>query len=135
MKRARVVLSTEGRRVACRVMAEALLFHQVEVVAMCVGAKHWHALVRFRPLGVGFSGKWLDRDARRLIGIAKKRSAWILGKEGLVRPGGVWGARCRCRPVKDRSHQVNVARYIWEHRKQGAAVWIISKERGTSGRR
>ena len=32
-------------------MGESLLADQVELVDLCVGAKHWHVLARFLPLG------------------------------------------------------------------------------------
>jgi hypothetical protein len=117
MKRARVVLTPEQRVVACRVFGQALMIQRVELVELCVGAKHWHGLMRF-PFNV-------DRapSARKLIGVAKKHSARALSDAGLVAGGGVWAARCRCRPVKDRAHQINIVRYIRQHAKSGAAVW------------
>lgn len=126
MRRERVVLDPEARDIAVRVMVEAFHYHRVEVVALCVGARHWHALLRFRPPG-DLSSE--DRDARKLIGIAKKRSAQALSDAGLVPAGGVWGVRFRIQPVKDRAHQVNITRYIHKHAQQGAAVWSIFDQR------
>ena len=51
MKRERVKRTPEQRAVACRVIVESLLFHQVEVLAVAVSAKHWHVLARFHELG------------------------------------------------------------------------------------
>src|SRR5438093_3751255 len=42
MKRQRVVLTPEQRAFACRAMVGALLSLAVEVIAFCVGGKHWH---------------------------------------------------------------------------------------------
>src|SRR4029078_2636377 len=44
MKRDRVTLSPAARALAANVFAEALLYHNVELIDLCVGAKHWHAL-------------------------------------------------------------------------------------------
>src|SRR5947209_1503154 len=75
MKRQRVVLTPEQREIACRLMVQALLFHNVELVDLCVGAKHWHVLARFRPMGQPLTRDWWKREPRHLMGIAKKRSA------------------------------------------------------------
>jgi hypothetical protein len=123
MKRDRVILSPAARELACKVFAEALLFHQVELIDLCVGAKHWHALARFHPLGQGYVTK--DRSARHLIGIAKKRSARALSDQGLVQPGGTWAVRCKVKPIADRAHELRVARYIWRHVTKGAAVYSV----------
>ena len=122
MKRARVVLNPEQRGIACRVMVEALLYHKVEVLSFCVGAKHWQGLVRFHAPGTILTK---DRLARHLMGIAKKRSARYLSDAQLVDRGGVWAKRCRPMPINDRAHQVRVFGYIRDHRKKGAAVWSL----------
>lgn len=103
MKRARVVLTPEQRKIACQIMTEALLYHRVEVIDLCVGAKHWHLLARFHPPGFILTK---DRLARRLIGIAKKRSARFLSDAQLVDRGGVWGKRCNLKPINSRAHQL-----------------------------
>lgn len=126
MKRARVKLTVEQRIVACEKIVEALLFHNVDVLAVAVSAKHWHVLARFHSLG---SVLTKDRTARHLMGIAKKRSARALSDAELVGRGGVWAKRCRPLPIKDRPHQVNVFGYILKHIKKGAAVWSILSNR------
>ena len=125
MKRERVVLSRAAREAACEEFARSLLSDGVEVIAICVGAKHWHVLARFTPPDAAFVTA--DRRGKRLIGRAKGRSARALSKAGLVAPGGVWGGRCRIKPIHDRAHQVRVANYIPNHRKKGAAVRIYLK--------
>jgi len=133
MKRRPVLLKAPARAAACRTMAEALRFHGVEVLDLCVGATHWHVLARFTPLPAAASGPGipipgldfatLKRDARRLMGIAKKRSARALSEAHLVARGGVWAVRCGVRPVRDRAHQLALVRYVRAHGRQGAAVW------------
>jgi hypothetical protein len=120
MKPQRVVLSREAREAACEGLGRSLLSDAVELIAICVGAKHWHVLARFTPPDAVYVTA--DRMGRRLLGRAKGRSAVALSKAGLVAPGGVWAVRCRIKPIKDRAHQVRVASYIPEHRKKGAAV-------------
>lgn len=122
MKRERVKLTHEQRFLACRVIVESLLWHDVEVLAVAVSAKHWHVLARFHALGTLVTK---DRSARHLMGIAKKRSARALSDAGLVAKGGVWAVRCRPLPIRSRSHQTNVFDYIRKHRKKGAAVWSV----------
>jgi REP element-mobilizing transposase RayT len=123
MKRDRVVLSREAREVACRAFAESLMADDVELIAICVGAKHFHVLARFTPPDALFVTA--DRMGKRLIGRAKARSAQALRKAGLVAPGGVWAVRARIKPIADRSHQVRVTHYIPAHRKKGAAVLMF----------
>lgn len=120
MKRSRVILNPTQRGIACLAMGDSLLQDNVELIDLCVGARHWHVLARFHPLG---SILTKDRIARVLMGRAKARSSRALSKEGLVAAGGVWAARCRVLPIRDRAHQLNVVRYIRDHARKGAAVW------------
>jgi hypothetical protein len=126
MKRERVVLSPAAREAACRVLAESLLADGVEVIAICVSAKHFHVLARFTPPDASFITT--DRMGKRLIGRAKARSAQALRKAALVAPGGVWAVRCRIKPIADRAHQLRVSRYIPAHRKKGAAARVFLKK-------
>ncbi len=126
--RSKVLLDVPSRAVAVRVMGEALLWHDVEVIDLCVDRVHFHVLARFRPVDRTLQeGVARNRSARHLIGIAKKRAARALSDAGLVAPGGVWGKRCGVRPVKDRQHQLTVARYIPKHANKGAVVWSSLK--------
>jgi hypothetical protein len=99
MKRQRVELTVDQRRVACLLLAEALLHHGVEVVEICVGKKHYHILARFIALGARFT---MDRDYRKLVGIAKTHSAREMSEAGLIGRGGVWAVRCKAKPINDR---------------------------------
>ena len=129
LTRRKIVLTPEQRELACRVLAEALIYREVELIDLCVGAKHFHVLARFKSLDPDARPSETNRDPRHLIGIAKKRSARALSKAGLISEGGVWALRCRSLPIRDRAHQVNVARYIRAHVKQGAAVWSLLREK------
>ena len=121
MKRQRVVLTPEQRAVACREFVCALIKREVEVTAICVGAKHWHGMLRFRD-PVKHRGQ--NRDAQRLIGQAKGKCSREMSRANVVTPGGVWAARCRVRPIKNEHHYKNVSRYIPDHAKKGAAIYL-----------
>jgi hypothetical protein len=121
MKRGRVVLTPEQFELACREFVKALIEREVEVKTFCVGAKHWHGMLRFRDL-VKHRGQ--NRDANHLIGQAKGKSAREMSRAGVVAMGGVWAAKCRVRPIKDAQHHANVSKYIPDHAKRGAAVYL-----------
>jgi REP element-mobilizing transposase RayT len=133
MKRDAVILDEAQRRAAAEKIAEALAYHNVQFVDLCVSPTHFHVLCRFEPIspGIAIPGLKLNpgatriRTPRHLIGIAKKESARHLSKLGLLRPGGAWAVRCKCKPVRDRRHQLRVTRYIRAHVKRGAIVWSI----------
>ena len=127
MERPGVRLAPDARVVACGEMLRTLRFHGVEVVAICVGAIHWHALGRFFPLaGMCLPAKACrTRAPRHLMGIAKTRSARLLSEFGLLPPGGAWARGCGRRWIRDRRHQVTVVEYILKHRREGAACWTV----------
>jgi hypothetical protein len=105
-------------------MVASLSEREVEVSAFCVGAKHWHGLLRFRD---PIKPKNENRDARRLIGQAKGKSAREMSRAGIAPQGGIWGAKCRVRPVQDASHKSNIERYIPDHAKKGCAIYLPAK--------
>jgi hypothetical protein len=129
MKRERVVFNRAQREAACRAFAEKLVSIGVELIDLCVGAKHWHALVRCigRDETMEFGQQF--RLVRRLVGQGKGFSARYLSKSGLAPEGGVWAKRCRPIPIKNREHQLNVAKYIPDHAKKGAAVYSLLVKR------
>jgi hypothetical protein len=122
MKRKRIELTPEQREIACRLMVEALQFHNVQLIDLCVSKKHWHSLARFCPID---QVRIWKRDPRHLMGIAKKHSARVMSDKEIVEREGVWAARCKVLPIEDRQHQLNVAKYIPDHAKKGAAVYSI----------
>jgi hypothetical protein len=121
MKRQRVVLTPEQREFACREFVHALKERDVEVGEFCVGAKHWHGRLRFRD-PVQHRGQ--NRDATLLIGQAKGKCAREMSRAGVIAAGGVWAARCRVRPIKNGYQNANVSKYIPDHAKKGAAVYV-----------
>lgn len=120
MKWSPVILTPEQRRVACLALAEALLlFHQVELVDVCLTAKHWHILARFTPWGEPPVQK---REPRRLIGLAKTGANKKLKDAGIPVENSAWGEKCRCKPIEDAQHFANVKLSIPKHIREGAAV-------------
>lgn len=112
MKSDPVRLSAAHRRIAAAAIAEKLLEVGMEVLAVSVGAVHYHLLGRFR-----------DGDVRGPVGRAKKHAWHELVKAGFV--GKAWAKRCRALPVADRAHQVNAFNYIVAHAGKGAWVWTF----------
>jgi hypothetical protein len=121
MKRQRVELTPKQREFACREFVKALLERDVEVGEFCVGKKHWHGRLRFRD-PERHHGQ--NRDAIALIGQAKGKSAFEMSRSKIIARGGVWAARCRVRPVKNQYHNANVSKYIPNHAKKGAAIYV-----------
>ncbi len=148
-KRSVVRLSQEARELACRTMVDSLLAHGVELIVLSIDDHHYHLLARFteaRPLahvaeGLAPSctkptghGPWasppvpptyITDPPRHYVGIAKMRATRALGKARLAPPGTVWAKRCKVTPIRDRAHQLNVARYIAKHANRGGVVWAV----------
>lgn len=83
----------------------------VFVLCLAQGGQHLHLLAKLAN-GV---------DARDLMGLAKKHSAFELKAQGWR--GKLWGKRGKELRVRGREHQLNVYRYILKHEQQGAWVW------------
>ncbi len=138
IKRPAVVLTPAQREAACTAIAEKLIALGSELVDMCVGTTHFHALVRFanwQSPGMAIPGLCManslqdgrDPVPRHVIGMAKKHAAFVLREHGLV--GGVWGARSHIEPVRSRAHQLKVVAYIRRHVEEGAVVWSMVRLR------
>ena len=137
MKNDAVVFNPDQRHIACLALAEALLFHEVELVDLCVGATHYHALARFtpfvdtrapspRPPRRGSHRPSTNRDPRHIMGLAKSWAARKLVLAGLFPHEKVWAKRGKELPVESRAHQLWVVRYIRDHAaKEGASVWSL----------
>jgi hypothetical protein len=132
MKRKRVVLTPAQRQAACLAFAEKLRSLGIELIDLCVGAKHWHALLRCIGRVDKMEYGKLFKLVRRMVGQGKGFSARHLSKTGLAPEGGVWAKRCRPIPIKNRAHQLNVAKYIPDHAKKGAAVYSLLVKRSRS---
>jgi hypothetical protein len=111
MKRDPVYLTIEQRRLVVRLLVESLHRRNFDVATACVTDVHFHILARFP-----------DHNPRHWIGIAKKESSHFAKQEGLGAEGGLWAVRTKSLPVNDRAHQLNAAKYIFDHRSEGGVV-------------
>ena len=112
MTRDPVILSVEQRIVIVRLMVESLQRRSFDVAVASVTDIHFHILARFR-----------DHDPRKWIGLAKKESSHYSKECNLGVDGGLWAVRSKSLPVKSRGHQINTAKYIYDHLEEGGAVW------------
>jgi len=155
LKHPPVYLDTcEQRLIACLALTQKLIALDVEVVDLAIGRCHMHLLARFTPCvdtpdessGMAIpelsadkarytrsSGRPrtaydIDPAPRELLGRAKKHCSHIARQRGRDAPGGLWAIRGKVLPIRDRAHQVNVARYIRNHESEGAAVWSLVRE-------
>ena len=112
MTREPVYLSIEQRVLIVRLLVESLQRRDIEVIVACVTDAHFHILARFH-----------SHNSRHVIGVAKKESSHYARQSGAATLGGLWAVRTKSRPINSREHQLNTARYIFDHRHQGGAVW------------
>lgn len=119
MKRDPVFLTVEQRLLIVQLMVESLQRRNFQVVVACVTDVHLHILTRFP-----------DHNPRHWIGVAKKESSHFAKQENLAPPGGLWAVRTKSLPINSRGHQLNVAKYIYDHCEEGGALWYRSRVLG-----
>lgn len=112
LKQPPVVLTPEWRPVMGTAIRDKLQDLGAFVLCLAQGGQHLHALAKLPP----------GTDARIWMGLAKKHS-WFEARDRGWK-GKLWGKRGKELPVRTRSHQVNVYRYILKHAAQGAWVWV-----------
>lgn len=128
-----VRLSIQQRQLICRAMVERLGLARAEVVALAVCENHFHLLTRYAPLGADEQRRLSkvmlndgrDPSPRHTLGLARKHASFALSQQNLKPPSPVWAARPKFDPVRDRGHQLNIARYIRRHVDQGGAVFCL----------
>lgn len=112
MKRDPIFLTPEQRLPVVRLLVESLQRRNFDIATACVTDVHFHILARIP-----------DHHPRHWIGVAKKESSHYAREADLAPPGGLWAARSKTLPIHSRPHQINTARYIFDHQKEGGAVW------------
>ena len=113
MKRPAVHLPNEVRTLVLNEFVSKLQSFELDVVIAALDDHHLHILARFP-----------HHNPRHHLGIAKKHTSHILREfQGGLSDGGIWSKRSKCIPIRNRAHQVNVARYIHAHKNKGASVW------------
>lgn len=138
-----VRLSVPARELACKALVESLLHQRIETLAIAVDDHHFHILARFRiPRATRSSAShgpeptgerpWASATTRNqpiyayirhVVGLAKSRTARALSEAHHCESGGVWAKRFKITAIADRSHQVEVFKYILRHKLRGAAIW------------
>jgi hypothetical protein len=92
-------------------IVEKLVAKGAFVLCAAVSAQHTHVLAKLPP----------RKRARLAIGLAKKNATFEAKSAGWT--GRLWAHRGKALPVRTRTHQLAVYRYILAHAKQGAWVW------------
>lgn len=95
-----------------RLLVESLERRNLDVATACVTDVHFHVLARFP-----------DHNPRHWLGIAKKESSHYAKEADLASLGGLWAVRTKSLPTNSRGHQLNTAKYIYDHRSEGGAIW------------
>jgi hypothetical protein len=112
MTRDPVILTMDQRILIVRLMVESLQRRIFDIAVASVTDIHFHILARFR-----------DHNPRHWLGIAKKESSHHAKQCNLGVQGGLWAVRTKSLPTKNRGHQINTAKYIYDHLEEGGAVW------------
>ncbi|MCK4872172.1 MAG: hypothetical protein KAS72_05570 [Phycisphaerales bacterium] len=107
-----VYLGSRAQAIACDAIVEKLSEKAVEIGAVAVDDHHLHVV-----------GRFMDRNPRRWIGLAKKNSAWAVREADLAPRGGIWAVRAQCLPIADEVHWRTAVAYVLRHGERGAAVW------------
>ena len=92
-------------------LREAAAFRAFHLLAVAVGARHGHLLIR---LSAAYP------DAKRQVGGVKNGASFTL-RDAL--PGTLWSAGTSPKPIKDRGHFRNTFWYVFEGQEPGAACW------------
>ena len=116
LKQPPVVLAPAWRPIIGGAVRDRLQDLGAFVLCLAQGGQHLHLLAKL-PMGA---------DARIWMGLAKKHSAFEAKGQGWQ--GKLWGKRGKEVRVRDRAHQLNVYRYILDHAKAGAWVWVWKRE-------
>ena len=116
MTREPVILGIEQRILIVRLMVESLQRRTIDVAVASMTDVHFHILARFA-----------DHNPRHWIGLAKKESSHHANQAGQGEEGGLWAIRSKALPINSRRHQVNTAKYIYDHIVEGGAVWYLQQ--------
>jgi hypothetical protein len=111
LKQAALVIPPEWRQSIGESIRDKLFEKGVFVLCVAVCGQHVHLLAKF-PRGT---------RPRLQMGLARKNSTFKAHERGWQ--GRLWGRRGKELKVKDRRHQLNIRRYIFAHRSEGAWIW------------
>lgn len=113
MTRDPVYLDPIQRLLAVRLLVESLHRRDIPVAVAAVTDIHFHILT-----------KVVDNRCRHWIGIAKRECSHYAKTYNAAPVGGLWAVRSKNLPIKNRPHQLNTGKYIYDHIEQGGAIWI-----------
>jgi hypothetical protein len=116
-----VVLPKQFRGVVGVALIERLSALDAFVLCAAVGGQHVHLLAKLRK-----------KSARALLGEAKRHAWFQLSNAGWQ--GRLWGKRGRANLVRDKRHHANTYRYILDHAREAAWIWVNSEVQGNRGR-
>ena len=107
-----VHLNQAQRQIAGQGLVEMLVRDGTKLLAVSMGAIHYHILGRFS-----------DKQVLQRVGQAKRHAYYLLRARWQMKK--VWQRLSNVTPIADRPHQVRVFRYVREHKEQGAWVWTF----------
>lgn len=111
MKCEAVILLVEQRIAIVRLMVESLRRRNFEIPIASLTDIHFHIL-----------GKFPDHNPRHWIGIAKKESSHHAKQQNQAPAGGLWAVRTKSIPINSRAHQINTAKYLYDHLDEGSGL-------------
>jgi hypothetical protein len=117
LKQQPVVLSPRWRPIVGGAFRDRLQGLGGFVLCLAQSGQHLHALVKLPR----------EADPRIWAGFAKLHATFEAKTQGWT--GKMWAKRGKEIRVRNRGHQVNVYRYILDHEKEGAWVWVWKKPR------
>jgi hypothetical protein len=120
LKQPAVLLTARWRPVIGGAVRDRLCDLGAFVLCLSVSTQHMHLLAKLAE----------EAEPRDLMGLAKKHVSFEAKSHGWQ--GKLWARRGRELRVRSRAHQLNVYRYILEHAKEGAWVWVWEKAHGRS---
>ena len=91
-------------------LVERLIKDEIELLAVCVDAIHYHIL-----------GRFADKQVRRHVGRAKLHAYYLLRDRWQMKK--VWQRLSHVSSIAERAHQVRVFDYIHNHKNRDSWVW------------
>jgi hypothetical protein len=119
LKQAPVIIPVQFRAVVGMAILNRLEELGTLVVCLSVSGQHCHV---FAKLPFGRARDWMGKA---------KCDAWFKLRD-LGWKTKLWGKRGKTIPIRDRRHQLNVYRYIMDHREEGAWVWTMLEKKKSS---
>jgi hypothetical protein len=129
MQRAAVRLEKRLRGIALLAIVLTLLGDGMDVIIASLDDHHLHLLARFRDhqprKRLGWAKFYATKAVKEYISHCEKTHGGAVGFQLNLKPGeGLWAKRSKAIPIKNRSHQLNVVKYVADHRNRGAILFM-----------